>query len=181
MTPRLSPLAPGDPADDDIAALLAGIGGLAGGAAHIFGTLARHPGLLRKWLPFGGKLLAGRLPARDRELLILRTGWNCRSEYEWGQHVVIGRDAGLTDDEIVRVTRGPDAEWSEGDRVLLEAADELHSSARLSDRIWDALAARYDEAQLIEVPMVVGHYHMVAFTLNALGVEREAGVPGFPA
>ena len=55
--------------------------------ANIFATLVRAPGLFRRWLPFGGKLLAGKLPARDRELLILRTGWNCRAEYEWAQHL----------------------------------------------------------------------------------------------
>lgn len=181
-SPRLAPLPPDAEVDDDIRDLIAGIRGLTGGATNIFATLARHAGLFRKWLPFAGKLLAGKLPARDREILILRTGWNCRSEYEWGQHVVIGRNSGLDDAEIERITAGPDAsEWSADDRVLLIAADELHGDARLSDATWQALAARYDERQLVEVPMVVGHYHMVAFTLNSLGVQREEGVPGFPA
>ena len=90
----------------------------------------RHPGLFARWLPFGGKLLAGRLPARDRELLVLRTGWRCRSEYEWAQHVVVGRAAGLTDEEIERVVAGPDAPgWDPFEAVLLRASNGSHPGA----------------------------------------------------
>ena len=149
-------------------------------ASNIFATLVRHPGLFRKWMPFGGKLLAGKLPARDRELLILRTGWHCHSVYEWGQHAIIGRQAGLTDDELRRIQAGPDAPgWDAFDATLLRAADELHDDSCISDTTWRALARHYDERQLVEIPMLVGHYHLVAFTLNTLGVQREPGVPGF--
>ena len=149
-------------------------------ASNIFTTLVRHRGLFRKWLPFGGKLLAGRIPARERELIILRTGWLCRAEYEWGQHVLLARQAGVTDDEIAWVKEGPLAEgWSAFETALLFAVDELHQDARIRDEFWEALAAEWDERQLIEFPMLVGHYHLVAFTLNALGVQPEEGVPGF--
>jgi alkylhydroperoxidase family enzyme len=174
--PRIAPLAAGE-GDAQATELLASIEGV--GASNIFTTLVRHPGLFRKWSPFGGKLLAGKLPARERELLILRTGWRCQAAYEWGQHVRVGLAAGLTDAEIERVKAGPDdAGWDPFDAVLLRAADELHDDACITDATWQALAARYDTQQLIEVPMVVGHYHMVAFTLNSLGVQREPGVVG---
>ena len=179
MTPRIPPLPEGE--RDAQANELLDQADVGIGKANIFATLVRHPGLFRKWLPFGGKLLSGRLPARDREILILRTGWNCRAEYEWGQHVVIGRRVGLTDDEIRRIPDGPDAAgWSNPDRALLRAADELHADAKITDSTWAELASVYDERQLIEVCMVVGHYHLVGFTLNSLGVERDEGVPGFP-
>jgi 4-carboxymuconolactone decarboxylase len=175
---RIPPLPPGD-YDDEVRELLAGFDQSNLPASNIFTTLVRHRGLFRKWMPFGGKLLAGKLPARERELVILRTGWLCQSEYEWGQHVIIARRSGLTDEEIKRVKAGPDApEWDASDATLLRATDELHAQARISDSIWAALAQRYDERQLIELPMLAGHYHMVAFTLNSLGVEREPGVPG---
>jgi alkylhydroperoxidase family enzyme len=176
--PRIPPLAPAD-RDDQARELLAQAGGPAAGATHIFSTLVRHPGLFRKWLPFGGKLLAGKLPARDRELLILRTGWNCRSDYEWAQHVLIAKRSDLTSEEIERVRSSDgadDARWSPFDAALVRAADELHTVACLSDGTWAVLAERYDERQLVEVPMVVGHYHMVAFTLNSLGVPVEDDV-----
>ena len=93
---------------------------------------------------------------------------------------MIGRAAGLTDDEIRRVQDGPDAPgWSADDATLLRAADELHDDSCITDATWEALAARYDQRQLIELPMLVGHYHLVAYALNSLGVQREPGVPGF--
>jgi 4-carboxymuconolactone decarboxylase len=180
QTPRIPPLPAGE-RDEQAQELLSGADGLTGPASNIFDTLVRHPGLFRKWLPFGGKLLVGKLPPRDRELLILRTGWHCRSEYEWGQHVLIAGSVGVSTEEIARVAEGPDAQgWDAFERVLLTAADELHQDACLTDATWAALSERYDQRQLIEVPMLVGHYHMVAFTLNSLGVQREEGVPGLP-
>jgi 4-carboxymuconolactone decarboxylase len=176
--PRIPPLAEAE-RDDQARDLLSRAGGPAAGATNIFATLVRHPGLFRRWLPFGGKLLAGKLPDRDRELLILRTAWNCRSDYEWAQHERIARGVGITDDEIARVEAGPTAPgWGPFDAVLLRAADELHADACLSDATWAALAERYDERQMIEVPMLVGHYHLVAFTLNSLGVPLEDDLRG---
>ena len=178
--PRVPPL-PEDERDPEVAQLLDSLR-IDGTELNIFATLARHPQLFRRWLAFGGTLLySGELPARDRELLILRTGWHCRADYEWGQHVRIARDAGVTDDEIGRVVAGPDADgWSPADAALLRAADELHRDASITDATWSALAERYDQRQLIELCMLVGQYHLVAFTLNALGVEREPGVDGLP-
>lgn len=153
---------------------------VAGSEANIFTTVVRAEGLTRRWLPFGGRLLNGKLPARDRELLILRTAWNCQAEYEWAQHVVLARHAGLSQQEVVRVPLGPDASWGEHDRLLLRAADELHRDWCVTDDSWQALAAVYDDQQLIELPMLVGHYHMVAMTLNTLGVALDDGLAGFP-
>ena len=177
--PRIPPLPPSEQ-DDQARELLGGVRVDGAPASNIFATLVRHPGLFRRWLPFGGKLLAGRLPARERELLILRTAVLCQADYEWGQHRLIGLSAGLSESEIERVREGADAPgWDEADATLLRAADELHARARISDATWEQLASRYDQRQLIEIPMVVGHYHMVAFTLNSLGVELEPGVAGF--
>jgi alkylhydroperoxidase family enzyme len=150
--------------------------------ANIFATLVRAPGLYRRWLPFGARLLAGKLPARDRELLVLRTGWNCRAEYEWAQHARIALDCGLTTEEIERVALDPvHSGWAPSDAALLRAADELHVSWTLSDATWSELADRYDTEQLIELPMLVGHYHLVAMALNTFGVELEDGLDGFPS
>ena len=175
---RIAPL-PATERTPSAQALLDGVT-LAGSESNVFTTLIRAEGLTRRWLPFGGKLLNGKIPARDRELLILRTGWNCTSEYEWAQHVVMGRSAGLTDDEIVRVPGGPGEGWNQFDSTLLQAADELHADWCISDATWAALAAVYDTQQLIELPMLVGHYHMVAMTLNSLGVQIDPGLSGFP-
>ena len=183
MSPRIPPLAAAE-RTPEVAELLAPMQRPDGSELNIFATLARHPKLLRRWSAFGGTLLyRGRLSARDRELLILRTGYRCRAHYEWAQHVEIGRAAGLDDDEIARVAAGPDAPgWSTDDAALLRAADELHDDNRIGDATWAALAGRLDEQQLIEVCMTVGQYHLVAFTLNSLGVEPESDdLPELPA
>ena len=149
---------------------------------NIFRTLQRHPDLHRKWLRFGGYLLGGgELPPRDRELMILRVAVRCGSSYEWGQHVRSALASDVTREEIDRVPAGPDAGgWSAHDATLLRAADELHDTSTLSDATWAALAERYDERQLIEATMLVGQYHMVAFALNAFGVELDEGLEPLP-
>ncbi|MEU9480354.1 carboxymuconolactone decarboxylase family protein [Streptomyces sp. NPDC048191] len=175
--PRLAPLAE-DAMDPHTRELLAPIPRDADGrVANVFTTLVRHPGLFERFLPFGSHLLRdGRLPARTRELLILRTAYNTRAGYEWGRHVPLAREAGVTDEEIRRVGAGPDAQgWAPADARLLRAADELHRDARLSAATWTALAADHDEAQLIEITLLVGQYHMVAFFLNSAGTPLEPG------
>ncbi len=178
--PRISPL-PEDHRNDEVRAMLEPTR-IDGMDLNIFATLVRHPRLFKRWSGFGGFLLyRGELPARHRELLILRTAWNTKAEYEWGQHVRIARGLGLTEAEISRVSDGPDAPgWSSLEAALLRASDELHRESTISDATWAALVSDYDDRQMIEVCMVVGQYHLVAFTLNALGVEREPGVGGFP-
>jgi alkylhydroperoxidase family enzyme len=181
MAPRIAPL-PREGRDPRTEEVLAGLRGPDGPELNIFSTLAHHPKLLKRWAAFGGVLLyGGQLGARERELLILRTALHCEAHYEWGQHVDIARAVGLTDAEVARVPLGPDADgWSADEASLLRAADELHRDARISDATWDALAARLDAQQLIEVCMVVGQYHLVAFTLNSLGVEGERELAPLP-
>lgn len=170
-SPRIPPLPPHEQ-DEGARELLERLG--PAGEYNIFTTLVRHPRLFKRWSGFGGVLLSGELPARDRELLILRTAHLCGADYEWAHHVDIARRAGLEDDEIQRVTTGRDADgWSELEAALLAAADELHTEQVIGDETWRVLDAHYDERQLIEVCMVVGQYHLVAFVLRSLGVEVE--------
>ncbi len=148
---------------------------------NLFTTLAHHPRLLKRWSAFGGLLLAGgALPPRDREILILRTAANTGADYEWGHHLPIGRAAGLSDDEMASLARFTATDRPSHDALLVRSADELHADSVLSDATWAELAETYDEQQLIELCMVVGQYHLVGFTLNSLGIQREAGVEGFP-
>ncbi len=149
---------------------------------NIFRTLANHPKLLKRWLVFGNHVLAkSTLPARERELVILRVGWLCRAEYEWAQHVVIARSSGLNDEEIERISQGPDAPgWSEFERALLRAADELHEDAFVSDATWSTLAAHYETQQLMDLVFTIGQYHLVSMALNSLGVQLEPGGARFP-
>jgi len=152
-----------------------------GRVLNIFRTLAHHPKLLERWMVFGTHILnKSSLPPREREMAILRIGWLCRSEYEWGQHVLIGRQAGLTSEEMERIKSGPEAAgWSELEAWLLRAVDELHAESFISDPTWRALAGYFNRQQLLDLIFTVGQYNMVAMALNSLGVQLDEGVPGF--
>jgi AhpD family alkylhydroperoxidase len=142
---------------------------------NLFSTLARHRRLFRRWLRFAAALMpAGRLPRRDTELLILRVAHNSGCDYEWRHHEHLARQAGLTEQEIARVPDGASAPgWSDRCAALLSAADELHAERRIGEQLWDRLRAMLDEPQLIELCMLVGHYEMLAMTLNSLQVEPD--------
>lgn len=148
---------------------------------NIFATLARHPKLLSRWLVFGNHILfKSTLPARDREIVILRVGWLCRAEYEWGHHVNIGKQIGLGDDDIKRIAEGADAQdWEGFEATLLRAVDELHANSFISDWTWKALAERYTTEQILDFLFTVGQYKMVSMALNSVGVQLEEGFKGF--
>ena len=148
---------------------------------NIFATLARHPRLLERWLVFARHILSkSSLPPRQREIVILRTGFLCKAEYEWGHHVAIARDAGLAGDEIERIARGPEsAGWDHFEAALLKSVDELHENASISDETWKVLSGRLSIEQLMDLVFTVGEYHLVSMALNTLGVQLEPGFQGF--
>jgi alkylhydroperoxidase family enzyme len=152
------------------------------GPPNIFTTLARHRRLFRPWLRFAGALMpGGRLPREDSELLILRVAHNTGSEYEWSQHEHLASTAGLRSEDVARVREGHlAAGWSERQRLLLRAADELHAERMISASTWDELRPRLSDVELIELCMLVGHYEMLAMTLNSLGVVPDAPAKGPP-
>ncbi len=141
----------------------------------VFLTLGRHRRLFWGWVFFAGALMpGGRLPRRETELVILRVATLSGSAYELTQHRRLGRRAGLTADEIERVTLGPaDPSWGPRDRLLLRVADSLHARRDVSDGLWTELRVQLDEREAIELVMLVGHYAMLATTLNTLRVEPD--------
>jgi 4-carboxymuconolactone decarboxylase len=178
--PRVPPVNDESDLDADARALLGATS--LGPAVNIFRTFIRHPKLFKRWLVFANHILfKSTIPPRDREILILRTGWRCRAEYEWGQHVIIGKAVSLTDDEILRISEGPDAPgWDPFDATLIRAADELHDDQIVGDETWAGLAKRYSTQQLMDAVFTVGQYTLVSMTLNTFGVQLDPGVPGFP-
>ncbi len=163
----------------------AGIARLAGLATrgkppHIFTTLGRHRGLFRHWLWFAGALMpGGKLPREETELVILRVAHNTGSDYEWAQHERIARRVGLSAEEVARVREGDlAAGWSPRRMLVLAAADELHADGVLGDDLWARLSDAFSEVELIELCMLIGHYEMLAMTLNSLRVEPDFAVGG---
>ncbi len=162
-----------------LAPLLAAEGGRVGGGRvlNIFRTLAHAPRALTAFLGWGGYILSRRnaLTARDRELVILRTGYNCRSGYEWTQHKRIGLGCNLNEDEIERIKAGPSAEgWSDLDRAMLIATDELTRDHFVSDETWAALAPLGEKGRM-DLVFTVGQYTQVSMILNSFGIQVEEG------
>lgn len=178
--PRIAPVT--DPGPDVAEALARTLMAGTGQPLNIFGTLARHPALLDRFNRFGGFLLnKGLLDPRERELVILRVGWNCRSVYEFGQHTIIGRREGLDDAEIAALTRPTGAYlWSPGDRALIDMCDELCADDCVSGETYARVAATHDEAEMLELLVVAGFYRLVSGFLNTFGVQLDPGVPGWP-
>ncbi|HVT35942.1 MAG TPA: carboxymuconolactone decarboxylase family protein, partial [Nevskiaceae bacterium] len=143
----------------------------------VFLVLHLNARLFWPWLVFASRLMpGGHLRARERELVILRTAWNCRSRYEWGQHVEVGLRVGLADAEIVQLARAPQNFADERGRLLLAACDELFRDQAIAPPTWTALAAHYDAKRLIEIGMLAGHYQMLAGVLNSAGLALEPAI-----
>ena len=163
--PRIEPIA----SSDDDAPL------------NIFRTLAHNEPLSKAFRRLGAHLLLGEvLPAREREIVILRVGWRCGSEYEFGQHTAIGSSVGLTDDEVARLAGCGAGVWSEGDRALVNLADELCDDDLVSANTWHVLRQRWNDAELLELLVLAGFYRMVSGMLNSTGVALEPRTSGWP-
>jgi alkylhydroperoxidase family enzyme len=157
---------------DDVAQLLPLIAPPGREPARTMAILARQPDLLSPFLGWAAALaLQGVLPHRAHELLALRAASNCRSEFEWVEHVEYARAAELTDEEIERIGRPiDDADWPEPERALLQAVDELTAGFDVTDGTWSLLARHYDAAALVEILFVVGQYTMLSMVANAAGL-----------
>ena len=150
-----------------------------GEVVNIFRVLMQNPKLARSWSRFAGYILGGQsLPARDREILILRIGWLNQAPYEWEQHVRIGKAAGLSDDEIDRISKGPKAGWNKHDAALLQAADDLYENSVVSDETWKQLSERFNTEQMMDAVFTVGQYNLVSWALNSFGVPLDDYLPG---
>ncbi len=179
-TGRIQPLQPGDWSPEQRELLNYAWG--KGGFYNVIGTFARHWEASKRIGQMGAHVLGptSTLPARDRELLILRTAWRCGAEYEWAQHVRLARKAGVDGKDIQRCRLGPDADgWDDFDATLLRAADELHDDQCISDATWAQLSERYDTLQLMDVVFAVGQYTLVAMALNSFGTPLDDGLKGF--
>lgn len=159
------------------------LAGAVGGTTppNLFLTLGRHRRLFRGWLRFAGRLMpGGRLPRRDTELVILRVAHLRGCSYEFDHHVELGRRAGVTAGDVSRVMEGPSVDgWTERERVVLSAVDELHGDGDLTDEAWASLREHLDERSAIELVMLVGHYEMLATAITSLRIQPdgELGAP----
>lgn len=141
----------------------------------LFTTFGRNRRLFWGWLHFAGTLMpGGRLPRRETELVILRVATLTGSDYEFSHHTRLGARAGIDAETLARVQQGPEAEgWSDREQMLLRATDELHRDRDLSDESWATVRSHLDERTSLELLLLVGHYAMLATTLNTLRLRPD--------
>lgn len=151
-------------------------------AVNVAATLARNKPINRAFGPFAQAVLfEGGLSRRNVELVVLRMGWNCQAVYEFGQHTLFGLDAGLTRAEIYAVTRPLSQHpWTEEERTVLQAVDELYADDCVGEETWNAAAALFSDAEMLHLVMAAGCYRVVSGVLNSCGVQLDDGVPGWP-
>lgn len=179
--PRIKPL-PKNKWNAEQQALLAPVQndkGIGDNARNLFTTLVRHPKLFKRWSVFANHVLfKSSLDPVARELAILRIAWLTQAEYEWGQHVLIARESGLSEATIARVKRGADSEgWSSRECALLIAVDQLHSECEIDPTCWSELQNHYDEKQILDLIFTVGNYRMLASFMKSTEIIRDVGVP----
>ncbi len=142
---------------------------------NLFLTLGRQRGLFRAWMWFAGHLMpGGKLGRRTTELVILRVAELRGCEYELEHHRSLAQRSGVSAEEVERVSEGPDAAgWTDRERAILAAVDELHHTNDLSDDHFAALETHLDAPRIVELVMLVGHYEMLATAITALRVQPD--------
>lgn len=159
--------------------------GLAKGTTlpRYFATMLRHPSLMKQQILFAQTLYSGVLPARLRELAILRVAWVTQSPYEWAEHVSAGKNlAQLSESDIEQIIQGSHSEhWSGTDKWVLKAVEELLTDAMIGNETWAGLAETLDEPQLIELLVLIGTYVGIGFLQNSIRFDLPAGNSGLQA
>ncbi|MFA7603996.1 MAG: carboxymuconolactone decarboxylase family protein [Novosphingobium sp.] len=150
-----------------------------GAMPEVLRTMLVHPALFRAQMAMGIVLANSTIPARERELAVLRNAWLCGAPYEWGEHVDIAKRLGVTSAEIERCTQGSKAEgWSDHERAVLKGVEEFHADHMLSEATWEQLARTWNDEQLMEFPVLVGTYIATALQQNTLRVRLADNNPG---
>ena len=190
--PRIAPLDRASVADAVQAATRKLRGGVVGDTApmplelipEIMFTLCRFPELWDRVMAVSMQMQGpdGVLAVRDRQLAILRTAWLLQAPFEWGEHVRHSHRAGITSEEIERVTVGSAAPgWDPHEATVLRVAEELRDNAFVSDATWAALAERLDQHQCFELLVLIGQFTNVAYFQNSLRLRLEPGNAGLSA
>jgi alkylhydroperoxidase family enzyme len=151
-------------------------------SSNILGVFSWHPALAKGFFTFNNHLFHSTLSARERELVTVRTGWLCRGEYEWAQHVRTAKSAGLSEEEIDAISaEGPDwPGWEPRDAILLQAADELVTDRMIGDETWKQLSEHFDRQQVMDMVFTVGAYDLLAMAMNTFGLQLDPGLATFP-
>ena len=149
-----------------------------------FRMLAHHPDLVRHVYGLLTMLSTrNKLPARLRELMIMRLAWMTGSEYAWFQHYRIATtQAGVTAEEVVAIRDWrKSALFGPADRAVLAAADDTREHGKISDSVWAECEQHLNEpALLVEMVVAIGNWTMFSQLLQSLRVQIEEGATPWP-
>jgi len=150
---------------------------------NVLGAFANHPALAKAFLTFNQHVATTKsLTAREREVIILRTGWVRKCEYEYVQHLVIAKRAGITEQEIVLIQHGADAPGlTPEDALLVQAVDDLAENSSLTDETYKHLSERYSKQQVMDIIACFACYNFIAFLSNSFNIPMDPGVEGLDA
>ena len=152
-----------------------------GGGANVFRTFNRHPPAdrVRGAVNTHVNSRTMTLMPKHRELLLIRIGILCRSEYEYAAHARAGKQAGLTDADLQRILAGPESPGDPVEGALLRATDELYEKDVISPKTWAALTATFDTKQLFDIMISVGGYRSTSMLISSAGVQLDANMAEF--
>ena len=141
---------------------------------NIFRTLAHAETAFRPFLRFGGAVL-GRMDLDPvvRELVILQVAKTAEAEYEWIQHVAIGKAVGVTDEQIAALESGDLDAFGPGERAAVEFADAVVRGPRVGDELYNRVRGHFDDRQIVELLLAIGDYLMLARVMTVLEVELD--------
>ena len=182
-TPRIAPLDPPYDAETQTALEKLMPPGMA--PIKIFRTLVHNRDMADRMRVFASGLLnKGSLEPNHREIVLHRTCARCGCEYEWGVHAVFfAQQLGWSEEKVAATVHGAadDPVWTPEESLLIRLADELHDTNTIPNDLWSGLAANWTSAQIVELIMVAGMYHLIAYMCNGLRIELEEFAPRFPA
>jgi 4-carboxymuconolactone decarboxylase len=144
---------------------------------NIFRMLGHAETAIRPFLRYGGVILQQlELDPKLRELAILQVATQAGAEYEWVQHVAIGRAVGVSDEQIAAIERGAiddQRAFTELQRTVLSFTSELVATPRVSDPTFGALSDRLAPREIVELMLTVGQYLTLARVMTTLELELD--------
>jgi 4-carboxymuconolactone decarboxylase len=138
-------------------------------------TFAHHPKLADLFSQFNIHLLStNTLPVKQRQIAIMRAAWICKAIYMWSSHLNTSVRCGLQPDMFRPIQVGADDPYfTEFERVVIRATEELVTDRKLSDVSWQALMKEWNNQQMLDFLFTVGAYVTVAGVMRSTGVQRN--------
>ena len=174
------PYAPIDDSDDpELAGLREEISGLRGRLLNLHRALANCPPALRSFMVMSRFVRDEcSLPGPLRELVILAVARTLHSAYEIAIHEPIAIGLGVRPEQLTDLERaGTSEQFSEGERAAVTYAHELTAIGRVSRPTLNALRACFDAAEIFELSLIVGWYHLCHVVIETFGIEAETITP----